>query len=36
MHEQDKGRKIRGEKALHGSVTETVELLSEIKDIEQS
>jgi hypothetical protein len=35
MHNQDKGKKIDGEGNLHISVTETVELLSEIKDIQQ-
>ncbi|KAI0456711.1 hypothetical protein F5B21DRAFT_122673 [Xylaria acuta] len=35
MHNQDDGKKIKGERTLHRSVTETIELLSEIKDIEQ-
>ncbi|KAI1173661.1 hypothetical protein F4777DRAFT_580772 [Nemania sp. FL0916] len=35
MQNQDSGKKIKGEKEMHWSVTETVELLSEIKDIQQ-
>ncbi|KAI3322804.1 hypothetical protein HD806DRAFT_544816 [Xylariaceae sp. AK1471] len=35
MHSQDEGEKVDGEKNLHRSVTETIELLSEIKDIQQ-
>jgi hypothetical protein len=35
MQNQDRGKKISGEKTMHWSVTETVKLLSEIKDIQQ-
>ncbi|KAI1108062.1 hypothetical protein F5Y14DRAFT_445770 [Nemania sp. NC0429] len=35
MYDQDEGKKIDGDKTMHSSVTETIELLSEIKDIKQ-
>lgn len=35
MYDQDEGEKIDGDRTMHSSVTETIELLSEIKDIKQ-